>query len=514
MSTYRNPLLCRLGTGGGVLLLLFVGAVALSACGAPMVGGMATAVVSGGPVPATTGVPSAAVAVAEAGTVFPPQTEIPGLQGTIVALATSSPYPTAEPPLVQGAPQPVSVVRRGGLTVQLQLEGSNYLAGENGRATVVMTNTSRDQLYVQGAVVQLLDETDQAALPWPTVPGTTGGWDVGSRPPDFAERMLREGQSITSTLTFQVPAWNTTAGHQHRYRVVASTTLCRTNPQHPDQPDNVWIPLDLAALPIQVGQAPGLKILKLNLEADRAGYRLEATDGEGHKLDSPTWGGMQAVFGNGSTGGLLHDSAIGAWSVQWPPDLMPNNRPVMVRAWVGARGYVAAVATVTLPGEGGAEDLGWVEGGAAGPQHNTYASLDDAQKNPRNASYVIMSPAKLSEGTSLDRVEVDLHGGEQGVYRSVVAATQYYRTAGGRWMLLTQRWGGPPDANEGEDLARHDPAASAVRVGNADGYLLEHKEWLVLDWKAGDVAYELAAPAQEISPATLLDTAASVGTPK
>lgn len=507
---YPQPPLCRLLTGGGALLLLFVAAALLSACGAPVAGSQSTAALLAGNKSVTTGVPTAAVSAG--GTVLPPPAEIPGLQGTIVAQATSSPYPTAEPPFVQSAPLPVSRARRGGLLVQLQLEDSSYLAGENGRATVVITNTSRDLLYVRGARVQLLDETDQATLPWPTVPGVAEYWDMGSEPAGFDERRLQPGQSITNTLTFQAPSWSTATGHH--YRIVASTALCRTNPQHPDQPDNVWIPLELAPLPIQVSRPSDLKTLKLSLAADRAGYRLEATDGLGRQLGSVAWGGMQAVFGNGSTEGPLLDSANGDWSVQWPSDLTPNNRPVTVRAWAGARGYVAAVTIVALPGERGAEDLGWVEGGAAGPQHNTYYSLDAAQKDLNDPSSVVMSPAKLPQGATLNRVEVDLHGGQGGVYRSVVAATQYYRTAGGRWLLLTQRWGGSPNANEGADLARHDPAAQAIRVGQADGFLLRHEEWLVLDWKAGDMAYELAAPAQESSPAALLDIAAGIGPPK
>ncbi len=62
----------------------------------------------------------------------------------------------------------------------------------------------------------------------------------------------------------------------------------------------------------------------------------------------------------------------------------------------------------------------------------------------------------------------------------------------------------------GWGAARYAPGAAEVAVGQSPGYLVEHLGSLLLDWKRGDVGWELQAPASVLLPRDLLVIAASV----
>jgi hypothetical protein len=49
-----------------------------------------------------------------------------------------------------------------------------------------------------------------------------------------------------------------------------------------------------------------------------------------------------------------------------------------------------------------------------------------------------------------------------------------------------------------------------VKVGQTTGYVIQRFDWWVLDWKVGDVGFELQAPVQAVSPDELLAIAALV----
>jgi hypothetical protein len=49
-----------------------------------------------------------------------------------------------------------------------------------------------------------------------------------------------------------------------------------------------------------------------------------------------------------------------------------------------------------------------------------------------------------------------------------------------------------------------------VKVGQTTGYVIQRFDWWGLDWKVGDVGFELQAPVQAVSPDELLATAALV----
>lgn len=58
--------------------------------------------------------------------------------------------------------------------------------------------------------------------------------------------------------------------------------------------------------------------------------------------------------------------------------------------------------------------------------------------------------------------------------------------------------------------ARYDPEAQVVHVSDATAYLVKQFDWWILDWKVGNIGFELHAPARVVSVDQLLRIAESV----
>src|SRR5207248_5787432 len=109
--------------------------------------------------------PASPYAIDATDTAAPPAPEIPGLEATLAARATASPYATAEPARIQmGAPSSASV-RRGDLVLEARLARDNYLAGESGRVEITVRNDGKKPLMVDRPNLVLADEQGKPAPP-------------------------------------------------------------------------------------------------------------------------------------------------------------------------------------------------------------------------------------------------------------------------------------------------------------------------------------------------------------
>ncbi len=285
-------------------------------------------------------------AMAADGTVIPPRTEIPGLQATMIARATASPFPIAEPAALQTGSPSIVTTRRGGLSIELRLPGDNYLAGENGQALVTVRNDTSERLFVVGIELAAWDEQGRRMGPWPTNMDAHHGWP-GERP--FG--MMKEaapGKRISDTLLFQLPPPDQVGGRT--YRVQAFAKYSRPDMQHPDRADNVPIDINTAPILLQLSIPRPEQYLHAEIKVDRKGYTLEATSADGSRPKGAAWGALEAFSAHVAMSGPLHDSVDGTWSDGWPDSLLENGKLPRVRGWVAARGYVPALFSAPVAG--------------------------------------------------------------------------------------------------------------------------------------------------------------------
>jgi hypothetical protein len=83
-------------------------------------------------------------------------------------------------------------------------------------------------------------------------------------------------------------------------------------------------------------------------------------------------------------------------------------------------------------------------------------------------------------------------------------------SADGTWLEMIQMVNTERYESAGWGQAHYAPEARPVKVGQTTGYVIQRFDWWVLDWKVGDVGFELQAPVQAVSPDELLTIAASV----
>lgn len=276
-------------------------------------------------------------------TVIPVPTEVPGLEETIVAQATASPYPTAQQPIIQqGEPYVVSV-RRGNLYYELSLAGDSYLAGENGQALITVRNNGKDTLFLEGNKLLLLDEQGNPPGHWPVGAWPSSGWPRASAPPTLS-RPLAPGSVGTETRHFQLPSAEESKGHT--YSLSVSTGLSRPMPTHPDRSDRVSMPIELGPIPLKVITPRPDQYLKAQWQADRKGYTLRVTDSVGKPVEG-AWSLLVTYFDGGLSATPMRESSNGLWSDVWPEQM---GTPLRVEAWAGAPGYVAVEINETVSG--------------------------------------------------------------------------------------------------------------------------------------------------------------------
>jgi hypothetical protein len=418
-------------------------------------------------------------------------------QATIVARATASPLPTAGLPTVRTDQQVSATTRRDGIFLQIRLPKNTYLAGEAGRAEATLRNDGPETFFVRGDGRHLfrpvlLDERGHEPDPWPWPPMSMPGGPLHLHE-------LAPGQEVTGTLTFQLPPTEQAVGHS--YILWAETRFSRPHPDHPQGPDNLWLHLETGPIPLQVRPPSPAGQLIAELEADRDGWRLRVTDASGQTPPSPLQGFWEVASPNAASAGRLEYSADGTWSRAWNEHMRQDGSEICVRAWIATPGYVTAAVTQTVPGTGDACRMfsPWEP-----PARRTFASLEAAQAA---LDLPLYRPGQLPAGAVLNRVQVETRADRDRRWTDVY---QSYRLPNDIWLELIQMVTTAQYASAGWGQARYGPEARPVTVGERVGYVIQQFGWWVLDWRAGDVGFELRAPVTALSLENLLALAARV----
>lgn len=489
------------------LSVLFLTALLTTACGAATSVSVTDPKATAPAPPA--GVPTSPPPPTEASTLAPPPgtstpvtppspyaTQEVARQATIVARATASPFPTAGPATVRMGRPASAATRRDGLSFQIRLPKDTYLAGEGGRAEVILRNEGPETVFVTGSGPHLfwpvlLDERGHEPDPWPWPPMILPG------PPYL--RQLAPGQVVTETLNFQVPPEGQAAGHTYVLRV--ETRFSRPQPDHPEGPDNLWLHLETGPVPLQVTVPSPAQRLIAQLEADRDGWHLRVTDATDQAPPGPLWGFREVVSPNAASAGSLWDSVDGMWSGAWDGHIRQDDGSICLRIWVAAPGYVTAAVTQTVPGTGDACRMfsPWEPSA-----RQTFASLEAAQAA---LDVPLYRPGQLPAGAALDRVQVETRADRDRRWTDVY---QSYRLPDDTWLELIQMVTTAQYASAGWGQARYGPEARPVTVGEGAGYVVRQFGRWVLDWKVGDVGFELRAPVTALSLENLLALAARV----
>jgi len=178
-----------------------------------------------------------------------------------------------------------------------------------------------------------------------------------------------------------------------------------------------------------------------------------------------------------------------------------SDSQIGIRAWVAAPGYVTAAITQTVPGTG---DVSRWFSGWEPPTRQPFDSLETAQAT---LDFPLYRPGWLPASAVLDNVQVETRiSGE----RRRTNVSQMVRLPDDTWLELIQMVTTDHYASAGWGQARYAPEASLVAVGQNTGYVIQRFDWWVLDWRVGDVGFELRAPVQAVSLDELLAVAASV----
>jgi hypothetical protein len=419
-------------------------------------------------------------------------------QATIVARATASPFPTAEPPLIQSGQPASAIVYRDGVSIEVRLPNDTYLAGEGGRAEITLRNEGPQTVFIHGdgqhpAWSELLDEQHHEPTPWPWAPLVLIGG-----PPYLNQ--LAPGNVITTTLPFQIPPVEQVGNHH--YELWVATRFSRPSPESPDPhgPDNIWLRLEAGPIPLIVTPPTPSQQLMANLQIDRAGWQLSALTSDGRVPIGPMWGMMEAAStgptSEGATSGPLPESSDGVWSRGWPEGLFSADTKLMMRAWVAAPGYVTAAVTQTLPGKDEVLPMEWQP-----PAPQVFADLDAAQAA---LDFPLYHLTQLPDSTALEKVQV-VSSTDQDAWWATV--TQLYHLPSATWLELAQMATNQSYESAGWGQARYDSEAQQVIVNENAGYVTRHFGWWILDWKVGRTGFELRAPVAAVSLEDLLKIA-------
>lgn len=422
-------------------------------------------------------------------------------QATIAARATASPFPTAVPgSVVQG--QPASALgQRGGLFLEVRLPKDSYLAGEGGLAEVEIRNNSPETVFIYGngndlASLELIDEQGRQPEAWP--------FSFALHRPGLPYlQKLASGDVLTKTLQFQVPP--SEQNPPPLFYLWAETRFSRPAPDYPEGPDNLWLRLEAGPVELRVQSPDPTNHLNVDWQVDRSGWRLSVKNADGQVSPGPFWGEIGAVSPNSLCSGPLRGEqpGRGEWAGSWEDCSFAENSQVIAGGWIAAQGYVAGVFSQTLPGEG---DAGQMLGlSVTRPKLENYSTLDAAQAT---LDFPVFPLAPGLNGSSLENVQIERRSGE-GASRTTVE--QQVRLPGGGWMILTQMSTSASYESAGWGLARYDFEARQVAVRGQTGYVAQRFGCWYLDWKVGEMGFELRAPAAYQSLEDLLEIASRLG---
>ena len=263
-------------------------------------------------------------------------------QAAVIARATTAPFPTAGPVAIQAGQPSSATARRGGLTLQVRLPKSTYLSGETGWAEVTVSNDCPETLFVNGGDdlgwTTLLDAQGREPPPWPWAPISVPSVRI-------YQQALAPGQSVTGTLVFHV------VGPAPTYAFWTATQFSRPSPANTDGPDNIWLRLEAGPIPLTVLEHATGQQLLADLKVDATGWSLRVTDLSGHVPAGPLTGLLEASAADSSAVSYssypLPDNSAGTWSESWTDNHFGIGHTV-VRAWVGAPGYLTAIARQTF----------------------------------------------------------------------------------------------------------------------------------------------------------------------
>ncbi len=413
-------------------------------------------------------------------------------QATIAARATAHPFPTPNAVAIQRDATISATARRDGITFRIEIPKDTFVAGEGAHAQLTLSNDGQETVFVgighDLAQVFLMDEQEHAAPPFPWYEPSMPG------PPYLGE--LAPGKVISATVNFHVPLPD--ASFNHAYALWALTQFSRRAPENGNYADNLWLHLETGPIPLHIEPPKPSQQLTAKLEADRNGWRVKVTDARGEAPNVSMWGMLETSSYNSFSGRPLRENVQGEWSGAWQDNF--QGEEVSVRVWVSAPGYTTAIAYVVVPGIKAGRTMFDIPQ----PLRQVFSSLDAAQAAVNLPLFQVQS---LPTDALLDHVEVDDstydHQRRTFIY-------QLYRLAGNKWFELTQMNWTERFASAGWGSARYAPEAQQVSVAGAPGYLVRELDWWVLDWKRGDVGFELHAPVAAFSRDELLKLAASV----
>jgi hypothetical protein len=242
--------------------------------------------------------------------------------------------------------------------------------------------------------------------------------------------------------------------------------------------------------------------LRADLVMDHTGWFLRVTDANGRAVNQ-TWGYMEMhVIDPKSTlsgTGPLKPNADGIWKRRWDNAAAPDSL-FALRVWAAAPGHALVTATKIITGSG---DLSYVFREFQ-PETQEFASLDAAE-------YALGVPLarikNLPPHVTMQTVRAEISRYD---HQQRIDTRELYRADNDTWFELTQLNNTEKYANAGWGQARYESDAQQADVAGTQGYLIRRLGWWVLDWKRGDVGFELRAPVDKFSDAQILQWARAV----
>ncbi len=423
-------------------------------------------------------------------------------QATIEARATASPFPTTLPMTeVQGWPSS-ALGQRDGLELEVRLPKDSYLAGEGGLAEVEIRNNGPETVFVIGSGIDLaslglIDERGRQPDPWPP---SFSRYLLGG--PPYLQK-LAPGDVLDKTLQFQVPpSQQNPPSHLFLW---AETRFSRPAPDNPEGADNLWLRLEAGPIDLIITTPDPSKYLHVDWHLDRIGWYLEVKNRAGQVPPGPFWGEIGAASPNSLCSGPLRGEQPepGIWAGTWSEYSVPSGSEIIAGGWIAADGYVTAVFTQTLPGEG---DTGGMLGlYGVGPKREDFSNLRSALAS---LHFPIPALSPLVVGSTLESVQVERCCNKDPAW---ITVEQQVKLPDETWLVLTQIVPSSSYESSGWGQARYDREARQVEVRSLTGYAIQRFGWWYLDWKVGQMGFELRASIASLSIEDLLGIANRLG---